>query len=238
MISDELRHLVRLTGEHAARWNDDYDHTVAAGLLTASGQVVLGLNTYHFLGGPCGEIAALSNHASSVPTDPIVAVTAVYGSTGDVISPCGKCRQVIFDMDPRIRFVVRDANGLTTRTAAELLPLAYDWRAVDQPQKLYMWEGYEGPIRSGSKTQTIRIDDPFRPGSAELVFEKEDGEVVVIPATITDVRTIARDEATEDIAIKDGFTCLEDLHTALESHYPGLGTTDPVDIVTFALDGD
>lgn len=238
MISDDLRRLVQLTAEHAERWNDDRDHTVAAGLLTVSGEIVLGLNTYHFLGGPCGEIAALSNHASSRPDDLIVAVAAVYGTTGGIIAPCGKCRQVLFDIDPGIRFVVREASGLTTRTAAELLPFAYDWRAAERPQRLYMWEGYEELIRSGSKAQTIRVDDPFRPGPAEVVFERENGDVVTIPATITDVRSMTRAELTEDIAARDGFSCLADLHSALDAHYPGLEPSASVDVVRFALDQD
>lgn len=235
MISNDLRRLVRLTTEHAQQWSDGEDHTVAAGLLTASGEVVLGLNTYHFLGGPCGEIAALSNHASSRPDDPVVAVAAANGPTGAVIAPCGKCRQVLFDIDPGIAFVVREANGLTTRTAAELLPFAYDWRVAEQPQRLYMWEGYEQLVRTGAKTQTIRVDDPFRPGPVEVVFEKETGEVVSLHATITDVYSIARAEATEEIAVRDGFTCLDDLHRALDAHYPGLAADDRLDVVTFAL---
>ncbi|MGJ3509829.1 ASCH domain-containing protein [Enemella sp. A6] len=236
MISNDLRRLVRLTAEHARQWHDGQNHTVAAGLLTGSGEVVLGLNTYHFLGGPCGEIAALSNHASSRPNDPIVAVAAVYGPTGAVIAPCGKCRQVLLDIDPGIRFVVREANGLTSRTAADLLPFAYDWRAAEQPQRLYMWEGYEELIRSGAKTQTIRVDDPFRPGPAQVVFEKENGEVVVISATITDVRSVARADVTEEIAVRDGFSCLDDLHRALDVHYPGLTVDDHVDVVRFTVD--
>lgn len=208
---------------------------MAAGLLTESGRVILGMNTYHFLGGPCGEIAALSNHASTAPDDPIVAVVAVYGPTGDIIAPCGKCRQVIFDLSPAILFIVREPNGLTTRTAEELLPFAYDWRAAERPQKIYMWEGYESVIRSGTKQQTIRIDDPFRPGPADLVFEKEDGDVVSIAASVTAVRSVARNELTEDDAKRDGFDSLSDLHAALDQHYPGLQPSSGIDVVSFEL---
>lgn len=220
---------------HARRWNDDADHTVAGGLLTESGQIVLGLNTYHFLGGPCGEVAALSNHASTVPDDPIVGVAAAYGPTSDIIAPCGKCRQIFFDTSPSILFVVREATGLTARTVGELLPYAYDWRNADQPQRLYMWEGYEYAIRAGKKRQTIRIDDPFRPGPADLVFEKESGEVVSIAATVTDVRSVPRNEITADDAKRDGFATLGDLNAALDLHYPGLQASSTIDIVAFTV---
>ena len=227
--------LTQATVDHARRWSDDNDHTVAAGLLTESEQIVLGLNTFHYLGGPCGEIAALSNHASTCPDDPIVAVAAAYGPTGEIIAPCGKCRQVVFDISPDICFVVREPNGLTTRTAKTLLPLAYDWRAAEQRQRINMWEGYEPLIRSGAKRQTIRIDDPFRPGPAELVFERSSGEVTVIEAIVTEVRSLSRSELTDDDARRDGFDSLNDLHRALDQHYPGLSDYSTVDVVTYEL---
>ncbi|MCG7310023.1 ASCH domain-containing protein [Brachybacterium sp. ACRRE] len=235
MLTDIERDLVRRTAEHAKAHHDDAAHTVAGGLLTASGRIVLGMNTFHFLGGPCGEIAALSNHAASAAHDPIVASAAVHGPTGDVLAPCGKCRQVLHDIDPGIRFVVRDASGLFTRTARELLPFAYDPSHHGRPQRIFMWEGYEALIRSGAKRRTIRIDDPFRPGPAEIVFEKEGGEDVVLPATVTDVRPTTRDALTAADAKGDGFTDLGELQEALARHYPGLEDGAPVDVVSFEI---
>lgn len=237
MLTDELRQLAHEVREYAQCWNDDADHTVAAGLLTESGRVILGMNSYHFLGGPCGEVAALSNHASTAPDDPIVAVATAYGPTGDIIAPCGKCRQVFFDLSPATLFIVREPNGLTTRTAEELLPFAYDWRAAERPQRIYMWEGYESVIRSDTKQQTIRIDDPFRPGPADLVFEKDGGDVVSIAASVTAVRSVARSELTEEDAKRDGFDSLSALHAALDQHYPGLQPSSGVDVVSFDVRG-
>lgn len=39
-------------------------------LMTKTGEIVTGVNAFHFLGGPCAEITALANHAD----DPVVAV--------------------------------------------------------------------------------------------------------------------------------------------------------------------
>lgn len=233
MISAPLRSLVASATAHAEACNDDNDHTVAAALLTQSGRTILGLNAFHFLGGPCGEISALANHASTCADDPVVAVAAVYGPTGQVISPCGKCRQVLFDIDPGIQCVIRDSNGLEAVSVADLLPHAYDWRVTELPQKIYMWEGYESAIVTGSKRQTIRVDDPFRPGPARIVFEKENGDVRSMDATVTAVRRTRRCDLTEEHARRDGFASLADLHDALDTHYPGLGMHDPVDVVTF-----
>lgn len=235
MIPDTLRQLVETATAHAQRCNDDHDHTVAAALLTSSGQTVLGLNAFHFLGGPCAEISALANHAATCADDPIVTVVAVYGPTGQVISPCGKCRQVLFDIDPAIQCIVHGSNGLEALSLSELLPCAYDWRAMELPQKVFMWEGYETAIRDGSKRQTIRVDDPFRPGPAQLVFEKESGEVTTIDAKVTSVIATRRCDLTEEQAQRDGFASLTKLHKALDMHYPGLEMEDSVDVVTFEL---
>lgn len=235
MISNKLRNLLAEATTHVQRYQDGGDHTVAAALLTESGKHVLGLNAFHFLGGPCGEVSALANHAASYPEDPIQAVVAVYGPTGQVIPPCGKCRQVLFDVNPSIRCIVRGSNGLEAPTVGELLPFAFDWRDLEKEQRIYMWEGYEELIRSGEKQQTIRVDDPFREGSAQIVFEKESGEVVTIPAQVTSVVSTRRSELSEEQAKNDGFGSLTELQEALDTHYPGLAADDEVDIVEFKL---
>lgn len=234
VLSRPLRSLTTAAVELATEANDDEDHTVAAALLTKSGATVTGVNAFHFLGGPCAEITALANHAAAHQGDPVVAVAAAYGPTTDVLPPCGKCRQVLFDLDPSIACIVRTANGHTAVPVRELLPYAFDWRAAESgPQRIYMWEGYEELIRSGAKRQTIRIDDPFRVGPAEVVFEKESGEVTMIAVRLTDVRTVERSALTELDAQRDGFDTLADLHSALDKHYPDLAGDDTVELVTF-----
>ena len=235
MITNELRELTAKATAHAQRFQDGGDHTVAAALLTKSGKHVLGLNAHHFLGGPCGEVSALANHAASYPGDPIQAVVAIYGPTGQVISPCGKCRQVLFDVDPSIQCIVRGSNGLLAPTVEELLPFAFNLQDLEKEQRIYMWEGYEASIRSGEKRQTIRVDDPFYEGKAQIVFEKETGEVVSLPAQVTAVVSTQRGLLSEKQAKNDGFNSLSELHEALDTHYPGLADTDEVDVVEFEL---
>lgn len=238
MLTESVRSLLKGTTAYAQRCTDSEDHTVAAGLLTRSGQSIFGLNSYHFLGGPCGEISALANHAAVCPDDPVEAVVAVFGPTGQVISPCGKCRQVLYDVDPSIQCVVRGSNGLEAVTVAELLPFAFDPREIDARQKIFMWEGYEKAIRSGAKQQTIRIDDPFQTGPALLVFEKENGEIVSLSAQVKSVVPMRRMDLTEAHARNDGFSSLVELHEALDKHYPGLRDDDLADVVTFELEAD
>jgi cytidine deaminase len=42
-----------------------------------------------------------------------------------VISPCGRCRQQMFDWYPHIKVIIKDGNELRTATVDELLPFAY-----------------------------------------------------------------------------------------------------------------
>ena len=89
--------------------------------------------------------------------------------------------------------------------------------AGGQPlQRILMWEGYETLIRDGSKRQTVRYQDPFVPGPAEIVLEKDSGEDVVISAEVTGVRTVRRDELSEQDAVRDGFESLAQLQAALD----------------------
>lgn len=94
---------------------------------------------------------------------------------------------------------------------------------------------YEESIRSGEKQQTIRVDDPFHVGSTQIVFEKESGEVVTIPAQVTSVTSTQRSKLSEKQAINDGFGSLAELQEALDTHYPGLDADDEVDVVKFKL---
>lgn len=102
---------------------------------------------------------------------------------------------------------------------------------------MYLWEGYEQAVLDGHKQQTIRVDDPFRPGPAELVFEREDGTRRTITAAIVEVRTTTRAALTADDARADGFVTCADLQAALDRHYPGLADDDEVDVVRFTRDG-
>ena len=42
-----------------------------------------------------------------------------------------------------------------------------------------------------------------------------------------------RCDLTDTHAQRDGFTSVAEMHEALDTHYPGLGMDDPVDVVTF-----
>ncbi|RDW64694.1 hypothetical protein BP6252_10345 [Coleophoma cylindrospora] len=114
------------------------DHTVASAALAADGRIFTGINMFHFAGGPCAENVAVGNAVAggissmysppspSAPKVLLEAIVAVASQGRGVISPCGRCRQLLMDYWPGIKVVVQDEDGtLRCLEIRELLPFAY-----------------------------------------------------------------------------------------------------------------
>ncbi|PLB53385.1 hypothetical protein P170DRAFT_473250 [Aspergillus steynii IBT 23096] len=117
-------------------------HSVASAALDSAGKIHTGLNVYHFTGGPCAELVVLGVAAAAgvgVGLSAETTLTAIVAvdNSGKVLSPCGRCRQVLADLWPGIGVVVdqadRDGAGngegeegqekvLTVMSLGELLP--------------------------------------------------------------------------------------------------------------------
>lgn len=117
----------------------------------------------HFNGGPCAELVVLGTAAAGGCGTPgtLTHMVAVRNDGVTVLSPCGRCRQVLMDLHPGIRVIVdtarprRDRGGqggegaggisekgglgtLRVITMDELLPFAYrksDWAATAAPEQ-------------------------------------------------------------------------------------------------------
>jgi cytidine deaminase len=101
-------------------------HTVGAAVRCPSGKVYVGVNVEACGYGPCAEPiaigAAFSNGEGEITS--IVAVKR-RGRRYVVLSPCGNCRQLVFDYSPEAA-VLYSHNGRVYRAAArDLLPGAY-----------------------------------------------------------------------------------------------------------------
>jgi cytidine deaminase len=101
-------------------------HTVGAAVRCASGKVYVGVNVEACGYGPCAEPiaigAAFSNGEKTIAS--IVAVKK-RGRRFAVLSPCGNCRQLVFDYSPGAT-VLYSNNGRVHKAAArDLLPGAY-----------------------------------------------------------------------------------------------------------------
>ncbi len=101
-----------------------YSHfNVGAAVLTASGRIFSGGNIENasYPMTLCAErVALVSAYAAGERT---IQALAVVTPTLDVASPCGACRQVIFELAPHARIILLNLNGAVRYTTpAELLP--------------------------------------------------------------------------------------------------------------------
>lgn len=101
----------------------DPTHTVGAALLCDSGKTYTGINVAAVACGSCAEQitvgTALSSGERTFRT--IVAVD----NEGKVISPCGNCRQLLFDYAPGIEVIIPHENRVVKTNITNLLPNPY-----------------------------------------------------------------------------------------------------------------
>jgi cytidine deaminase len=101
-------------------------HEVGAAVRTRDGRVfaAVNLDTRLRRASVCAEAVALGMAAASGETD-IEAVVAVNGA-GQVVSPCGICREMLADYAQGARILVPGAAGPEGQSIRELLPRRYN----------------------------------------------------------------------------------------------------------------
>ena len=116
-----------------ARYRDDWQE-VGAALRTRSGKIFTGVNLDAYLGrmAVCAEAVALGRAVVEIGDagiDTIVAVRHPPPTEDDqtiaVVSPCGACRELIFDYDPKAHVIVPNGAAAKVVPIAELLPNKY-----------------------------------------------------------------------------------------------------------------
>ncbi len=116
-----------------SRYRNDWQE-VGAAMLTRDGRLVTGVNldAYVGRGAVCAEAIAIGRALTEKGDKGIETIVAVRhpkpGEKGKVavVSPCGTCRELIHDYDPKARVIVPDGkNGPTVTTIGELLPNKY-----------------------------------------------------------------------------------------------------------------
>jgi cytidine deaminase len=116
------------------------DHTCAAAALASDGRIFTGINMFHYSSALCAENTVFTNAAAAgvssafnpgfavdgaeKPAE-LVLIVAVLSEGRGVISPCGRCRQVMADYYPGIQVIVKDGEELRVAKVAELLPFAW-----------------------------------------------------------------------------------------------------------------
>ena len=107
---------------------------VGAALRTRSGKVVTGVNLDAYLGrmAVCAEAVALGQTITELGESGIETIVAVRhpkpneaDRTIRIVSPCGACRELIWDYDRNARVIVPNEDGATVVSIGELLPKKY-----------------------------------------------------------------------------------------------------------------
>ena len=117
------------------RYRNDWQE-VGAAMRTRDGRIITGVNIDAYLGrmAVCAEAIAIGRsitESGDNGIDTIVAVRHPRPHEEDqnikVVSPCGSCRELIHDYDPKARVIVPDGPEPSIMSIAELLPNKY-WR--------------------------------------------------------------------------------------------------------------
>ncbi len=129
--------LLRRAREVRRRSYSPYSHfRVGAVVLTEDGQVFEGVNIENasYRVTTCAEQAAIAVMISSGARSPIAAV-AIVGDGDDPCTPCGACRQTIFEFGPSATvYASGDAGRPLVTTVAELLPHGFGPMRLSQGQ--------------------------------------------------------------------------------------------------------
>ncbi|WP_328291312.1 ASCH domain-containing protein [Kineococcus sp. NBC_00420] len=214
---------------------DSNVHTVAAAVLDEDARVHLGLNLYHFTGGPCAELVALANARAAGARAPRL-IVAVGDDNRGVLAPCGRDRQVLVDYYQAISVVLPGPDGPRVVTGDDLLPHTYRWQA-QQTQRLRFRASHLPAVRNGSKRVTLRFNDPAQVGPALLVFESGDvDDEVTLAGRITSTVAKTVQDISDAEAQKDGFADAASVLPGLRDYYPDLSSDDYVVFVHFEVD--
>ncbi|MGP4003649.1 cytidine deaminase family protein [Streptomyces sp. 8N706] len=118
--------LIRAATEVARTRCRGDNHSMAAAARNRDGRIITGVNAYHFTGGPCAELVVIGAAAAQGAYD-LTTMVAVGDRERGVVSPCGRCRQVLLDYFPALRVIVGTGGRLRAVPLTELLPEAYVW---------------------------------------------------------------------------------------------------------------
>lgn len=135
MLSERDQELVQAASQAIkSRYRNDWQE-VGAALRTREGRIVTGVNIDAYIGriAVCAEAIAIGRAITETGDkgiDTIVAVRHPKPTEKDqsikVVSPCGICRELICDYDPKARVIVPNGAQPAVAAITELLPNKYN----------------------------------------------------------------------------------------------------------------
>ena len=133
-ISDKDQELIdAATKAIKQRYRNDWQE-VGAAMRTRDGRIVTGVNIDAYLGrmAVCAEAIAIGRAITETGDNGIETIVAVRhprpheaDQTIRVVSPCGSCRELIHDYDPKARVIVPNGPTPSVVGIGELLPNKY-----------------------------------------------------------------------------------------------------------------
>jgi len=133
-LSKQDQELIEAAAEAITRrYRYDWQE-VGAALRTRSGKVFTGVSLDAYLGrmAICAEAVALGQAITTAGETGIEMIVAVRHPPPEekdrpiaVVSPCGACRELIWDYDRNARVIVPGGNGPETVAIGELIPNKY-----------------------------------------------------------------------------------------------------------------
>lgn len=126
-LSEEDYKLIEAAKETADRLHLDDVHEVAAAVRTKDKKIFTGIHMDASVGFAdiCGEVAAIC-HAVAHGQRGFEAIVAVWGDGKgkyELLSPCGRCREVISDFGEDIWVIVGSLDDPCKVKVSDLLPL-------------------------------------------------------------------------------------------------------------------
>lgn len=106
------------------RFKQDWHH-VGAALRTRSGKTFAAVHLEAHVGriAVCAEAIAIGMVAAEGDTD--IEIIVAVNRHGDVVAPCGTCRELISDYSPEARVIIPSSEGETVVAVSTLLPYKY-----------------------------------------------------------------------------------------------------------------
>jgi cytidine deaminase len=128
-LSDEDIKLIQAAKETANKLHLEGIHEVASALRTRKKQIFTGIHTNANVGFAdiCGEVAAIC-HALAHNEREYETIVAVWGNGKDkyeLLSPCGRCRELISDFSKDTYVIVGSLDEPYKVKISDLLPLKY-----------------------------------------------------------------------------------------------------------------
>jgi cytidine deaminase len=133
-LSERDRELIAAASEAIRqRYRNDWQE-IGAALRTRDGRIITGVNIDAYLGrmAVCAEAVAIGRAITEGGDKGIETIVAVRhpkptepDQTITVVSPCGSCREIIYDYDVNARVIVPNAQGQQVVAITELLPNKY-----------------------------------------------------------------------------------------------------------------